>query len=209
MNKSIVDDIDALTIKKAESATPITGANLKYITDNVKCVDKNKMIYLTNNVNRIETIGKFTSILKNIEAGIKIEAGIFEFTLVYSLIKNYTNPILPAIYNDKVFDILKNLDTNNSIANNTLFDKINSGEIDAQKIAFLKPQDLHPERWESLIRKTKLREEKRKNIATTDVYTCYKCKGKRCSLIELQLRSADEPMTKIITCLDCYNVMRK
>lgn len=209
MNQHIIDEINNVDAKKSEYASPIEGEHIKYITDNIKCIDKNKITYLSDNVDRIEAIGKIALSLKNIDAAIKVEAGVFEFTLVYGLIKNYVVVILPAIYNDKVFDILKNMDSTNSVGNTTLVEAINSEKIDPQKIAFLRPHELHPERWETLIRKNKLREEKKKNITTTDIYTCGKCRSKRCSMIELQLRSADEPMTKIITCLECYNVMKK
>ena len=37
------------------------------------------------------------------------------------------------------------------------------------------------------------------------MYTCYKCKGKRVTTQEIQMRSADEPMTLFITCVDCGN----
>lgn len=208
-NDNVINEISTLDKGRDDYASPIANANIQYITENFDCISKKKIKLLSKAIDRIETIGKFSAILKNIDAAIKLEAGIFEFTLVYGLIKNYVNEIFPAIYNDKVFDISQNLIPSNSIENNTLIDAINYGDLDPQTIAFLRPHEIHPERWETLIQKNKLREEKKRNIATTDVYTCYKCKGHRCSMIELQLRSADEPMTKIITCLDCYNVMRK
>ncbi len=203
----MLHDINLIT-KKSENTSPVEN-NINYITSNIKGVDKNKISYLAGHVDRINSISQFAYMLKNIDGAIKIESGIFEFTLVYSLTKNYINTILPAIYNDKVNDLLRNLDPDNSVGNHTLKDAINVGDIDPQKVAFMSPQELHPERWQVLIKKNKLREEKKKNIATTDIYQCYKCKGRRCSMMELQLRSADEPMTKIITCLDCYTVMKK
>lgn len=41
--------------------------------------------------------------------------------------------------------------------------------------------------------------------APTCMFTCGKCKGTRCSYRELQTRSADEPMTVFLRCLDCGN----
>ena len=41
--------------------------------------------------------------------------------------------------------------------------------------------------------------------ANTDNFTCYRCKSKRCSYYQLQTRSADEPMTTFVTCIDCGN----
>jgi transcription elongation factor S-II len=209
MDKSIIEEINNIDNKKKNNASPIEGENIKYITDNFQAIDPKKINFLSKNVDRINTIGSLALALKNIDSAIKLEAGIFEFTLVYGLIKNYLNVILPSVYNDKVNDILKNLDQNSSTENYTLLNAINTGSIDPQTVAFLRPHEIHPDRWEKLIQKNKLREEKKKNIATTDIYQCYKCKGRRCSMIELQLRSADEPMTKIITCLDCQTVMKK
>ena len=37
----------------------------------------------------------------------------------------------------------------------------------------------------------------------TDMFTCYKCKSTNCSYYQLQTRSADEPMTTYVTCLEC------
>ena len=39
--------------------------------------------------------------------------------------------------------------------------------------------------------------------AVTDSFTCRKCRSKKCTYYELQTRSADEPMTLFITCIDC------
>jgi DNA-directed RNA polymerase subunit M/transcription elongation factor TFIIS len=182
---------------------------IKFLTDNIQKINKKKIMLLNVLVDRIGTIGKFALLLKDIDAALKIEAGIFEFTLIYVVTKNYTNKIMPAIYNDKINDLFLNLDENSSVENKYLRKAILNGVIDPQKIPFLLPQELHPERWKDLIRKKNLREEKKKNMACTDLYQCWKCKARRCRMIEMQLRSADEPMTKFITCLECFTVMKK
>ena len=41
--------------------------------------------------------------------------------------------------------------------------------------------------------------------AATDQFTCYKCKSNKCTYYQLQTRSADEPMTTFINCLNCGN----
>jgi len=39
--------------------------------------------------------------------------------------------------------------------------------------------------------------------ASTDMFTCNKCKSKQCTYYEMQTRSADEPTTVFVTCLNC------
>ena len=41
--------------------------------------------------------------------------------------------------------------------------------------------------------------------AMTDQFKCRKCGSRSCSYYEVQTRSADEPMTQFISCLDCGN----
>jgi transcription elongation factor S-II len=37
--------------------------------------------------------------------------------------------------------------------------------------------------------------------ASTDMFTCRRCKKNQCTYIQLQTRSADEPMTTFVTCI--------
>jgi transcription elongation factor S-II len=39
----------------------------------------------------------------------------------------------------------------------------------------------------------------------TDMFKCRRCGSRSCNYYEMQTRSADEPMTQFITCLDCNN----
>ena len=39
--------------------------------------------------------------------------------------------------------------------------------------------------------------------AATDIYKCGRCKKRECTFYQLQTRSADEPMTTFVTCLNC------
>jgi transcription elongation factor S-II len=40
-------------------------------------------------------------------------------------------------------------------------------------------------------------------VSKTNIYTCKGCKKNECYVYELQTRSADEPMTIFITCVNC------
>ena len=66
--------------------------------------------------------------------------------------------------------------------------------------------DMCPERWKDILDNQKERNkylyEVDKALAT-DAYTCGRCKKKECTYYQMQTRSADEPMTTFVTCLNC------
>ena len=103
------------------------------------------------------------------------------------------------IYNNRLRSILKNL-------NQTIVDQINNGTIKPHIVAFMTHQELNPERWTQLI-DAKSKRDKNKfetNIeAATDTFTCRKCKSNKCTYIQIQIRSSDEPMTTFVSCIDC------
>jgi DNA-directed RNA polymerase subunit M/transcription elongation factor TFIIS len=63
------------------------------------------------------------------------------------------------------------------------------------------PYQLNPSKWESIIKKFNYIEDKKTNLAYTDLYPCKKCKGRKGVLRQMQNRSADEGAT---TWFDCY-----
>ena len=70
----------------------------------------------------------------------------------------------------------------------------------------MSPSEMFPEMWKSILDKKEKRDqlkyEKRSEIAT-NLYRCGKCGKSQCSIYQLQTRSADEPMTTFVTCLNC------
>jgi transcription elongation factor S-II len=67
-------------------------------------------------------------------------------------------------------------------------------------------QELYPDIWEELILKNIKKMEqlsKQNNVQGTDMFRCGKCKKNNCTYYQMQTRSADEPMTTFITCLNC------
>jgi DNA-directed RNA polymerase subunit M/transcription elongation factor TFIIS len=67
---------------------------------------------------------------------------------------------------------------------------------------------MRPLHWQKLLDIKQERENNRyspKMEANTDNFTCRKCNSNKCSYYQLQTRSADEPMTTFVTCIDCGN----
>ena len=67
-------------------------------------------------------------------------------------------------------------------------------------------QDMFIELWKPHIDKKNARDKSEVEVnlsAATDEFFCGKCKKNICSYYEQQTRSADEPMTTFVTCLNC------
>ena len=134
-----------------------------------------------------------------------MEKGIFNYTISESkskkIIRKWENPQFSLIYVDKARSIYLNL-------NDDIINQIKSKTIKAQEVAGMTHQELCPERWEQLINE-KIQRDKYKYETTieaaTDTFTCRKCKSKKCTYYQMQTRSADEPMTTFVTCIDCGN----
>jgi len=116
------------------------------------------------------------------------------------IIKKWDNPYFTQLYLDRLRSIYTNM------KNPDLLAQLKNGDVKPQVLAFMTHQEMNPEHWRKLIEQKMNRDASKftNNLqATTDMFTCKKCKSKRCNHYELQTRSADEPATIFITCLDC------
>jgi len=147
---------------------------------------------------------KLDPILENDKLSQNLEIGIYNYAIKEAnsrkIIKKWDNPHFAQLYLDRLRSIYVNL------KNTEILQQIKSGEIAPQTVAFMTHQELNPERWKTLIDQ-KIKRDASKfstNIqASTDMFTCKKCRSKKCTYYELQTRSADEPATIFVTCLDC------
>jgi DNA-directed RNA polymerase subunit M/transcription elongation factor TFIIS len=151
--------------------------------------------------NVVERIGE---VLEDEKKSINLEKGVFNYAVKEAnsrkIIKKWENPFFVQIYIDRLRSIYTNL------KNPELLGMVKGGEITSQSLAFMTHQEMDHEHWRSMIDR-KIKRDASKfttNVqASTDMFTCRKCKSKRSSYVELQTRSADEPATIFITCLDC------
>ena len=135
---------------------------------------------------------------------INLEKGIFNYAIKEAgrkkIVKKWENPHFVSIYVDRLRSIYMNL------KNVTFLKQIQNGEILPQSVGFMTHQEFNPERWRVLIEKKMKRDASKYNDniqASTNMYTCRKCKSNRCTYYEMQTLSADEPATIFVTCLDC------
>ena len=160
-------------------------------------------------INKIENIEifrtniqkKLDEILNNEKNSSNLEKGIFNYSLKEAdqrkIVKKWDNKQFIQIYVDRLRSIMINL-------KGDILKQIDEGTIKPHIVAFMTHQELSPERWATMI-ETKTKRDKNKfetNMsASTDLFTCRKCKGNQCTYYQMQTRSADEPMTTFVTCL--------
>ena len=92
--------------------------------------------------------------------------------------------------------------------NPVLKQRVLSGELGVKKLVNLTHQEMFPELWEQAYQKVAVRQLRREAPnaaidAPDGAYTCGKCKSKKTVYTQVQIRSADEPMTIFCTCLQC------
>uniref|UniRef100_A0A6C0K0V6 TFIIS-type domain-containing protein n=1 Tax=viral metagenome TaxID=1070528 RepID=A0A6C0K0V6_9ZZZZ len=150
--------------------------------------------------------GKLEQLLESKKKAINLEKGIYNYALKEAnnrkVVKKWDNPYYVQIYLDRMRTIYLNL------AKPSLLTSVKEGLVTVKTLAFMTHQEMQPEKWNALIQ-AKIKKDKSKydtqQEAMTDTFKCRKCHSNKCSYYQMQTRSADEPMTTFVTCIECAN----
>lgn len=112
--------------------------------------------------------------------------------------ENNTPYLLDSIYDTKI-DYFKELFLKDNFLKKMIKNKI----LKVDKLVYLSPEELDPILYENIINKKKIEELRKNNQATSDAFTCKKCKCKKSVISEKQTRAGDEPATIYVTCTEC------
>jgi DNA-directed RNA polymerase subunit M/transcription elongation factor TFIIS len=118
--------------------------------------------------------------------------------------RSWSSPEFKWLYKKNYMKVISNIQNNKN--SDFVLDKIKYGLWDPEKILSMKAEVLYPELWESLLLKNSKKMAmlgKEKNQQGTNIFKCGKCKKNNCVYFQMQTRSADEPMTTFVTCLEC------
>ena len=140
----------------------------------------------------------------------ELEHAIFNASLTVSdrkhIVKMWTQPLFEKIYSSVARMVVGNLSPDTYIQNKGLYERFKTGGLSLNDIASLGFSDLFPEIWKDLsirqFEREKRQLEGNKSMAT-DQFFCTRCFKRECTYYELQTRSADEPMTIFIQCVNC------
>jgi DNA-directed RNA polymerase subunit M/transcription elongation factor TFIIS len=148
---------------------------------------------------------KLNETLQNEKNSSNLEKGIFNYCLKEAerrkVVKKWDNKYFVQIYLDRLRSVMNNL-------KGDILQQINDETVKPHIVAFMTHQEFCPDKWSKLI-DAKIKRDKNKFetkiAASTDMFTCRKCKGNECTYYQMQTRSADEPMTTFVNCLICNN----
>jgi|UniRef100_A0A6C0EED5 DNA-directed RNA polymerase subunit M/transcription elongation factor TFIIS len=134
----------------------------------------------------------------------KIEQSIYNFSKKYAEC-NDTLFLIESIYENKSNEIISQLSNKDS---KYLINSLQDNSIEAENLAFMKPEELNPEKYEEIIKKRELEEYKKNNTKGSSVFKCVKCKKANCQITQKQTRAGDEPPTTFVTCIECGHTFK-
>ena len=139
-----------------------------------------------------------------------LEKGIYNAAIQEAKVKgircHWENPEFTAIYKALARRTVANLDPEAYVGNSRLIERLQMHEFPPHRVPFMSSRELYPEHWQTLAdeqlkRETAMLEGPQEEGST--MFTCKRCGKSRTRYWEMQTRSADEPMTIFIRCLNC------
>jgi len=141
---------------------------------------------------------------------IQLESSIYNGAIQQArrrnIVRSWTYPLFVHIYSMHAKHICANFNPNSYVGNKELFDRYKNNELAISDLAKMDIYELLPSRWKEQFDNRQVREKRQlegNRSMATDIFLCTKCWKRECTYYEMQTRSADEPMTIFITCLNC------
>jgi transcription elongation factor S-II len=161
---------------------------------------------------RKNVIDKLNSIIHNDKKCINIEKSIYNYTIKEAtqrqVVKKWDNKYFIMIYMNRFRSLWMNIWEKSGVFNTEFLENIKTGVIESKKVAFMTHHEIAPDKWKKLIEDKVERDKNKYEVdkrGATDEFKCRKCGERQCTYYQLQTRSADEPMTTFVSCLNCGN----
>jgi hypothetical protein len=126
--------------------------------------------------------------------------------------RHWENPDFAELYKSVARRTITNMDPTAYVGNSRLIQRLQEGEFPAHQVPFMTARDLYPENWQTLADEQRKRETtmlEGSNDEGSDMFKCRRCGKSKTKYWEMQTRSADEPMTIFIRCLNCGKEWRQ
>lgn len=200
-----VIDIDE---KEEEEIQPVK--HTAHVTKAVTTV-KTKDIFVDCAI-RDKVIENFTELFESREFASEFELELLRsvksFAIKEAIEVDWGNRVFWNLYRNKAISLYENLKGVNSYVENkeNWLEKLKTKQLTISQFVEMNAFDMCPSRWKATIEKIIETEKKlySKNDSASIFMWCSSCKKKsKCDYYQMQTRSADEPMTTFVTCLEC------
>jgi DNA-directed RNA polymerase subunit M/transcription elongation factor TFIIS len=161
---------------------------------------------------RDKVIENFTELMGDSELAVQLENAMLHHVSDQSIKDaievDWGNRVFWNMYRSRAISIHENLKGIDSYVQNkeNWLSRIKSGEVSVQSFVEMNAIDMCPARWKAAIEQIIETEKKMySNTSAASIFMwCSGCKKKsKCDYYQMQTRSADEPMTTFVTCLEC------
>jgi DNA-directed RNA polymerase subunit M/transcription elongation factor TFIIS len=128
-----------------------------------------------------------------------------------NVIIHFENPLFQILYESSARRIIANMSSDSYVKNTHLYKKLENADLTLDMLRMMNVMEYAPHLYSELRERQLLREQNQlegSKAMATDLFKCGRCHKRETTFYELQTRSADEPMTKFITCLNCANHWR-
>lgn len=221
-----IDNIENKILKKDEKLLPVAKLYIKRQKVVEKFTELFKKNKLDKNINSSKTdkLSKVNKVSKDNKTTTKItkldlnklsreiERGIYNYSIQYCNNRHiyalWMNDYFNKIYVAKARHLYGNIDDKSYIKNNELVNIIVNETVKPEDIAFMDRTQVYPSLWKPILDERKIKNEIIKDSASGCVTNSYRCPNKACGAMnanytEVQTRSADEPMTVFLSCIEC------
>ena len=147
---------------------------------------------------------------------IDLERGIYNASLQEAgrkgIRKHWENPDFAETYKMVARRVVANLEPEAYVGNTRLVQRLQDGEFPAHRVPFMTARELYPEHWQPMADEQMKRENtmlEGDKEGGSDMFKCKRCGKSKTKYWEMQTRSADEPMTIFIRCLNCSKEWRQ
>lgn len=170
---------------------------------------KTKNVYIDSAI-RDKVIQNFTEVTSQ-QIAKELEGYLLDFIVQQSknngIDVDWANKVFWNTYRSKAISLYENLRTDGTVTNTENWGKkLVSRDFHPKTFVEMSAEELCPSRWKAALDKiieTEIRLYSKNTSAAIYLY-CSRCKKKsKCDYYQMQTRSADEPMTTFVTCLEC------
>ena len=207
VDDDIVEDEEAEEIvEEEEEDEPVR--QVTHVVKAIKTHSENVFVECALRDKAIETFGELLGDTLARELEDSMLHVVADLALKENIDADWSNRVFWNMYRSKAVSLYENLKgTDSYVQNNEQWlSKLKNGEVTPKHFAELSPVDLCPARWKEAIEKIIESEKKlyAKDQNAAIFMWCSNCKKKsKCDYYQMQTRSADEPMTTFVTCLEC------